>query len=174
MAETRLVGDGLAMFQERLGHLPTGDFSVDSAMAMVMDAIMTLGRLVWPFLVIPAVVVIVAQSLQTRFAFSTQRLAPKWDRLDPRAGLKRILSTKGLVDLIRSIAKLALMGGVAVFTLRRAWPQLAVLGDAGPGAALGSLAAIVSSLWLKWGSPSWSWAGPTTPGSGGATSRACA
>jgi flagellar biosynthetic protein FlhB len=151
MAGTRLVGDSLAMIQERLGHLSAGDLSIDTAMSMIVDAIMMLGQLVWPFLVIPAAVVIVAQSLQTRFAFSIQRLAPQWNRLDPRAGLKRIVSTKGLVDLLRSIAKLALMGGVAAFTLRRAWPQLAVLGDAGPGAALGSLAAIVGALWLNVG-----------------------
>ncbi|VVT01740.1 EscU/YscU/HrcU family type III secretion system export apparatus switch protein [Erythrobacter sp. EC-HK427] len=42
-------------------------------------------------------------------------LAPKGSRIDPLAGMKRILGPQGLVELGKSLAKLGLLGGIAYY-----------------------------------------------------------
>ena len=48
--------------------------------------------------------------------FSAKSIAPKLNRLDPLAGLKRMFSLKSLVELFKSIAKVGLVG-VAAYVL---------------------------------------------------------
>ncbi len=52
------------------------------------------------------------------FMFSSKSLAPKLNRLDPLAGLKRMLSLKSLVELVKAIAKVAVVVFVALMVLK--------------------------------------------------------
>ncbi len=54
--------------------------------------------------------------------FSTKAMAPKINRMDPFAGLKRMFSVKSLVELLKSIMKVAVILGTAVFCLQ-IWRQ---------------------------------------------------
>ncbi|BFI97067.1 MAG: flagellar biosynthesis protein FlhB [Rhodanobacter sp.] len=50
--------------------------------------------------------------------FSTQALEPKFDRLDPIAGLGRIFAMRGLVELGKALLKVVLIGTVLALLLR--------------------------------------------------------
>ncbi len=72
---------------------------------------------VWSWIAIVAPVVLaitagVAASvlLQTGFLLNGMALMPKFDRLDPRNGLKRIMGIDGLVEQGKSVVKLAVVG----------------------------------------------------------------
>lgn len=45
--------------------------------------------------------------------FSAKSLAPKWNRIDPLAGLKRMFSVKSLVELVKAIGKVAIVVSVS-------------------------------------------------------------
>lgn len=49
--------------------------------------------------------------------FNVKSLAPKGSRMDPMAGLKRMFGVKGLAELIKSLAKVLVILGVAVLLL---------------------------------------------------------
>ena len=49
--------------------------------------------------------------------FSTKSLAPKMNRISPLAGLKRMFSVKSMVELVKAIAKVLLVGFVSWFML---------------------------------------------------------
>lgn len=49
--------------------------------------------------------------------FSVKSIAPKFNRLSPIAGLKRMFSVKSLVELVKSIAKVVLVMAVSYFLL---------------------------------------------------------
>ena len=51
------------------------------------------------------------------FVLSGKALAFKGERLSPLKGFKRMFSTKSLVELAKSIAKIFLVSGVAILTL---------------------------------------------------------
>lgn len=51
-----------------------------------------------------------APTLLGGLSFSAQALQPKFDRLDPIAGLGRLVSMRGLVELVKSLLKLLFIG----------------------------------------------------------------
>ncbi|MFT5502548.1 MAG: flagellar biosynthetic protein FlhB [Gammaproteobacteria bacterium] len=58
-----------------------------------------------PFLVLMLVVAIATPMLLGGWSFSLEALAVKTDRLNPLKGLKRIFSAKGLMELVKAMAK---------------------------------------------------------------------
>ena len=48
-------------------------------------------------------------------------LAPKWERLNPAAGFKRLLSMQGVVELLKGLVKMGLVGGISYATLHAAF-----------------------------------------------------
>jgi flagellar biosynthetic protein FlhB len=65
-----------------------------------------------PFAMFVAVA-LAATIMQTGFTFSTQKLGFNFERLNPLSGLGRMFSQQALVDLVKNIIKLAVVGGVA-------------------------------------------------------------
>ena len=53
--------------------------------------------------------------IQTRFMFKTSRLKPKFSKLNPASGLKKMFSIKSVVELLKGLFKVVIIG-VVVFT----------------------------------------------------------
>lgn len=65
-----------------------------------------------PILLVILVMALLVNYLQVGVIFATKALEPKWERINPMAGLKRIFSTKGLVELIKGILKILFIGTI--------------------------------------------------------------
>jgi flagellar biosynthesis protein FlhB len=59
---------------------------------------------------------------------SAEALAPKWDRLSPLAGLKRMFSIQGVLELCKSLARFGVVAVVAVLVLWIQADELLALG----------------------------------------------
>jgi flagellar biosynthetic protein FlhB len=70
---------------------------------------------------------IVATMGQTKLYFSSQGFAFKADRLNPLSGLKRLFSMRGLVELLKSLLKIIVLGWMIYSVLETAIPQMARL-----------------------------------------------
>lgn len=66
-----------------------------------------------PFLLVMLVVAVGAPALLGGWTLSGEALTPKLERLDPLKGLGRIFSLKGLIELVKAIAKLTVVAVVA-------------------------------------------------------------
>ena len=80
-----------------------------------------LGRVLWALLPFAAVVlaaVIVSPLLVGGWLFSAKALAPKFDRLDPVAGIARMFSLQSLGELGKALAKTVLVGAAAWYVVR--------------------------------------------------------
>jgi flagellar biosynthetic protein FlhB len=62
--------------------------------------------------------------------FSGQALQPKFDRLDPVAGLGRIFAVRGLVELGKALLKLLFIGSALAMLLKHSVDELQALGRA--------------------------------------------
>lgn len=62
-------------------------------------------------------------------SFSAQAFAPKLERINPGQGIKRMFGTKALVELAKSVAKVALIVVIAVAWLGHIAPDIMRLGD---------------------------------------------
>jgi len=60
--------------------------------------------------------------------FSATALLPRWERLDPVSGLGRVFSIRGLIELLKSLARFAVVALVAVLVLRHQYAQFIALG----------------------------------------------
>ncbi len=81
-----------------------------------------------PFLITVFVAALAVNLAQVGFLWSTESLAPDLNRLDPVAGLGRLLSFKGVARLIASLLKIAVVGSVVGWTI---WNERARLMDLG-------------------------------------------
>jgi flagellar biosynthetic protein FlhB len=71
------------------------------------------------------------------WSFSTEALAPKFSRLNPVTGLGRIASWHGIVELLKALAKFALVASVAALLLWRFGAEFLALGSLTLHAAIG-------------------------------------
>jgi flagellar biosynthetic protein FlhB len=83
--------------------------------------------------------------VQHGFVVSWERLSPSLSKLSPMAGFKRLFGLDGLINLIKGIAKIILVGGAAFAAV---WPQRGQLGAALDMTPAG-MAALAVSLTIK-------------------------
>ncbi len=73
---------------------------------------------IMPILVAAFLSALIVNYLQVGFIFTTKPLKLKLDRLNPIEGFKRMFSKRALVDLVKSILKLVLVGYIAYMYLQ--------------------------------------------------------
>jgi flagellar biosynthetic protein FlhB len=78
--------------------------------------------------------------------FSGKAVRPSFNRLNVAAGLKQLVSKQRGVELAKSLAKLAIVGGVAGMTLWSRLPKLGLLVGMPPGELLVQLSHLVLSI----------------------------
>ena len=80
-----------------------------------------------PMLLICAFVTIVCTMAQTRGLFTMKSAAPKFSRLNPIEGIKKMFSMRGVVELLKSLAKIIVLGYIIWLQFRDefwAFPRL--------------------------------------------------
>ncbi len=70
-----------------------------------------------PFFLLMLVAAIVGHTALGGFLFSWKTVQPKFSKLNPIEGLKRIVSPNSLVELVKAILKIALVVTIAIFLL---------------------------------------------------------
>lgn len=124
------------VLQESAGALSAGAMTPVGAVNAIRTVVLGLVVALLPFLGGVFVVTVLANLAQTRGAASFKPLQPKFDKLNPAAGLKRMIGLDSVANLVKSLLKLAALGGVTFVVLRGAWPELISLADAGPASVL--------------------------------------
>lgn len=59
--------------------------------------------------------------------FSLEAAMPKFSKINPLAGIKRIFSKQSVIELIKSILKVALIGGIAFYLIKGKIPDLIMI-----------------------------------------------
>jgi len=97
-----------------------------------------------PFFVVLLIVSIAGPIALGGWLMSAKSLAPKFDRLNPLSGLKRMFSVKSLVELAKSIGKVLIVMLVAVMLLKNQQGQIVHLSDSSTRQALVDSISIVA------------------------------
>lgn len=83
-----------------------------------------LGLVLLPFIGVLMIAGVGASVLQTGLLFSFEGLKPDLGKLNPLAGLRRMFSKQGAIELAKAAAKIVIVGLVAYSSIRRAYPEL--------------------------------------------------
>ncbi len=84
---------------------PSVELTQDSLNAMFFSVIMTLLKLILPFLLVALFTGLIVNYLQIGFVFTAETLKFKLSKLNPIKGMKRIFSLKSVVEMVKSILK---------------------------------------------------------------------
>lgn len=97
--------------------------------ALSMDSLLTFLTQATPFMGILLVIGVVASVSQVGFHVSPKALAPKFERINPLAGMKRLFSPRSLVVLVRDLIKLFIVGYVAWSVISKQVAQMVTMVD---------------------------------------------
>ena len=70
-----------------------------------------------PIFIALTVAALAAPAALGGWMFSAKPMAPRFERLDPLAGLQRMFSVRSLVELLKAVAKLVVVGGATLLLL---------------------------------------------------------
>jgi flagellar biosynthetic protein FlhB len=116
----QIVGDGLAR---------AGTVSLDSKSTVLLlreTATHAVGTTMG-LIVSLTVASFVIAALQARGVLSWKPLMPQWSRLSPAANAKNLLGARAIVDLLKSLGKLAIVGGAVYGSVKAALPDAIAL-----------------------------------------------
>lgn len=91
--------------------------SADETRTLYIDGLAAFLKAVMPLLLISGMVSVIFTFAQTRFLFSAATMEFKLSRLNPLEGFKKMLSIRGLTELVKSIIKITILGYIIYTTL---------------------------------------------------------
>jgi len=103
--------------------------STQGARNYLSDFVLKTSMLSMPFLIVAAVMGIAIDSAQTRMNVAFTRLKPDFSRLNPIKGLKKLITIRSVVELIKSMIKVAIVGTVLYTEIKNNLPGFACLLD---------------------------------------------
>ena len=102
-----------------------------------------------PFFVVGIVIAVGVNMLQFKFQISTKPLKPKFSKLNPISGMKRMFSKDKIVELIKSIAKIILIMFMVYTTVKDDWVYLVKFYGMPLNQAIEAIGNIVINMGLK-------------------------
>lgn len=142
MAET-----AAGLFRRAILSLPNLELTPDTVLPGATAIARIFAVLVLPFAGLVAGASILSQVVQVGPLFTLQPLQPKWERISPIAGFKRIVSKRSVVELVKSLVKIGIVGALLVGALIDAPTRLLALATADLSGAY----ALIFGLLLRMG-----------------------
>lgn len=126
-----------------------GNIPFLSIQVLVRSMMIELLILIAPIFIVGVLVVFICDVVQVKWKPTTKPLKPKFNKLNPIQGFKKIISLNSFVELIKSALKLGLVGYVAYSYLIERVGQIFILYDIGLNQAIGLMGQIVTDLGLR-------------------------
>jgi flagellar biosynthesis protein FlhB len=101
------------VMQRYLGGMGAISLRDDSLQALIINVIKDFALIVFPVMLATLVLGVAASVFQVGFTISTKSLSPKFSKLNPIKGFGRLFSLRSSVDVIKALAKILVLGGLA-------------------------------------------------------------
>ena len=126
------------------GAISTKDF-----FSLVNYAILRMFFIIFPILLTAIGATFVVEVAQVKWKPTAKPLQPKFSKLNPISGFKRIFSKDKLVELLKAIVKVGLIGYLAYSSLKNEFALLFTLFDLELKAAVGIIGNVAINLGIK-------------------------
>ena len=131
------------------GRYVSDGFTTVSAASLLGDILMRTLIMIAPFLVVGLIVGFFATKLQFKWMITGKPLQPKFSKLNPINGFKRIFSMQSLVNLLLSVVKIVVISVVAYTTLADKLGLVYQVYDMGIGQCLVLLFDLILDMGIK-------------------------
>ena len=85
---------------------------------LAVQGIVTMGKTVGPLVAVAILCAVAATFAQTRFLVSTESLRPKFSRLSPLQGIKRLFSLKSVIETLKNLIKIVILLAIIFLSIR--------------------------------------------------------
>lgn len=137
--------------QFMFGPFATADFTVDSVHLLFMSFALVFLKTALPVMLIILIISLAVSFLQVGFMFTLEPLMPKLERLNPITGFGRLFALRSLVELVKSLFKITLIGYFVYRFINREVPKLPELLQLDLATTLDYAAALVFDLAVQIG-----------------------
>ncbi len=86
--------------------------------------LMVMMKAILPLFILMVITAILSSAILGGFNFSGESLVPKLSKMNPIKGIKKMFGTQGLIELVKSILKILLLGSIAIYFLWMAKNEL--------------------------------------------------
>ena len=117
----------VGLMKEFFQQMMLEELTEENLQVMIYEVLKMMGLTLAPVLATAVVAGFIANIMQVGFMFTTESIQFKLDKLDPIKGAKRIFSVRALVELLKSILKISIVGFVAFFVLWNRMDEIIVL-----------------------------------------------
>lgn len=126
-----------------------GDMPQQDMLIILREAFLEILMMLAPIFLVGVVVAFGSEVLQVKWKPTSKPLKPKFNKLNPISGFKRIFSINSLAELIKSLAKIGLIIYVCYLYLKDQWPKLFLLYDISLMQGIGLLGEMVTDLGIR-------------------------
>jgi len=123
-------------------------FNAQAPLSALQDLILEAMSTLAPLFTLLVLVAFFGPMALGGFAFSPKAVAFKWDKLDPIKGFGKIFAVRGLVELVKALAKFAIIGLATALVLWNLTDTFVGLGDEPVKQALGHLIRLIGWSFL--------------------------
>lgn len=117
--------------------------------SILQNAVIIMAKITWPILLIGVLIAFVSDYAQVKWKPTAKPLQPKFSKLNPVSGFKKIFSANSLVELIKSIAKIFIIFYMSYSYLSGIWQQLFELYDMELMPAIQLIGQVVTDLGIR-------------------------
>ena len=118
---THTLGRMMEFVFLNIPSISSGDYDIVTLTGQSVEKFL---GIIWPLLVVLAIIAMLSNLLQTGFIWSVEALAPKASKIDPIQGLKKIFSKRTLVEFAKSVGKVIIVGWAAFSTIKDEFDHL--------------------------------------------------
>ena len=112
-------------------HIGQTTVSTDTIMSIFVDVITVVAICTGPICLIAIFLGIIPTVAQTRGLFTMKALKPKFSRLNPLSGIKKLFSLQSIVSILKGLIEVVIISVVIYNEIRDRMPKLIALMNAG-------------------------------------------
>ncbi len=144
----RQISELTIQYLGQVGSLPLNPDNIQGLNLRVIQSILII---LAPVLIAVFVISFLTHYVQSGPLLAVETVKPEWSKVNPLKGFGRIFSKQSLAELIKSIFKILIIGGVAYTLIKKEMSSVLLLTGQNPSTTLQYLRSISWSLLLKVG-----------------------
>lgn len=110
------LGKFMMLCLETVGDEPRETGSVSAELGV--QGIAAIGKTVGPLVLAAILCAVAATFAQTKFLVSTESIKPKFNRISPLQGIKRLFSLKSVVETLKNMIKIVILLAIVFLSIR--------------------------------------------------------
>lgn len=116
---------------------------------LIMQGILLILSTVFPIMIVAALTAVVATMYQTKMLVAGELIKPKFDKLNPLSGLKRLFSLNSLINVLKNILKITVLMAIIYTSIEGMVLSSSRYLHTGIGASLRNMGDVAVSMVIK-------------------------